>query len=140
MTYSCFDIRSATLCFSQTDSVAVVRKVRRGKDLGGLHIDIEMAALKTVGDCMEGSVWAEALVQAQIVSAGIADLLQKALHVMCTKMAHQVTVAALYILQHCAYDHSSHTFSPDTPLNFDSWCDERKQCCPQFQYWAIAMK
>ena len=82
MTYSCFDIRSATLCFGQTDSVAVVRKVWRGKDLGGLHI--EMAALKTVGDCMEGSVWAETLVQAQIVSVGIADLLQKALHVMCS--------------------------------------------------------
>ena len=118
--------------------MAVVRKVWRGTDLGGLHI--EMAVLKTVGDCMEGSGRAEALVQAQFVSVGMADSLQKASHVMCTRMAHQVTVAALYILQHCAYDHSSHTFSPDAPLNFDSWCDERKQCCPQFQYRAIAMK
>ncbi len=105
---------------------------------GGLHI--EMAALKTVGDWLEGSGWAEALVQAQIVTVGMADSLKKASHVMRTRRAHQVTVAALYILQHCAYDHYSLTCSEDAPLDFDSWCDERKQNFPQFQYWAIAME
>ncbi len=105
---------------------------------GGLHI--EMTALKTVGDWLEGSCWAEALVQAQIVTVGMADSPQKASHVMRTRRAHQVTVDALYILQHCAYDYYSLTCSEDAPLDFDSWCDERKQNCSQFQYWAIAME
>ena len=105
---------------------------------GGLHL--EMAALKTIGDWLEGSGWAEALVQAQIVTVRMANSLQKASHVMRTRRTHQVTVAALYILQHCAYDHYSLTFSEDAPLDFDSWCDERKQNCLQFQYWAIAME
>jgi len=38
---------------------------------GSLHI--EMAALETVGDWLEGSGWAEALVQAQIVTEGMAN-------------------------------------------------------------------
>ena len=74
---------------------------------GGLHI--EMAALKTVGDWLESSGWAEALVQAEIATVGTADSLHKASHVMRTKKAHQITAAALYILQHSAYDHYSHT-------------------------------
>ena len=43
---------------------------------GGLHI--EMAALKTIGDWLEGSGWTEALVQAKTATVGIADSCQKA--------------------------------------------------------------
>ena len=82
---------------------------------GGLHI--EMAALKTVGDWLESSGWAEALVQAEIATVGTADSLHKASHVMRTRKAHQITAAALYILQHRAYDHYSHTcFKAIKPL------------------------
>ncbi|QQP53211.1 uncharacterized protein LOC103506659 [Caligus rogercresseyi] len=38
---------------------------------GGLHI--EMAALKTLGDWLKGSGWVQALVQAEIATAGTAD-------------------------------------------------------------------
>jgi len=38
---------------------------------GGLHI--EMAALKRLGDWLQGSGWVQALVQAEIVTAGTAD-------------------------------------------------------------------
>jgi len=107
---------------------------------GGLHI--EMAALKTIGDWLENSGWAQALVQAEITTAGIADSLHKASHVMRTRRAHQITAAALYILQHRAYDHYSVTCTRDnqTQMNFETWCDERKLNCPQFHYWATTME
>ena len=38
---------------------------------GGLHI--EMAALKTLGDLLEGSGWSGALVQASVATPGRAD-------------------------------------------------------------------
>ena len=99
---------------------------------GGLHI--EMAALKTIGNWLQGSGWAQALVQAEIATAGTADSLYKAAHVMRTRRAHQITVAALYILQHRAY------ISDQSPVEFEVWCDQRKQSCPQFQFWATAME
>ena len=46
---------------------------------GGLHI--EMAALKTLGDWLQGSGWVQALVQAEITSAGTADSFLRASHV-----------------------------------------------------------
>ena len=39
---------------------------------GGLHI--KMAALKTLGDLLEGSGWTGALVQAGVATSGTADL------------------------------------------------------------------
>ena len=69
---------------------------------GGIHI--EMAALKTLGDWLRGSGWVQALVEADIVSPGIADSFLKA-HVARNRRAHQVTAAALHILRHHAYDH-----------------------------------
>ena len=107
--------------------------------LGGLHI--EMAALKTIGDWLQGSGWAQALVQADIATVGTADSLHRATHVMRTRKAHQITHAALYILQHHAYDHYTLTCAEkgELPVGFEAWHDERKRSCPQFQYWATAM-
>ena len=82
--------------------------------LGGLHI--EMAALKTIGDWLQGSGWAQALVQADIATVGTADSLHRATHVMRTRKAHQITAAALYILQHHAYDH--YTLTCAEKVNF----------------------
>ena len=70
---------------------------------GGLHI--EMATLKTLGGWLQGSGWVQALVQADIATAGTANSFLRAAHVTRTRRAHQVTAAALYILQHRAYDH-----------------------------------
>ena len=107
--------------------------------LGGLHI--ELAALKTIGDWLQGSGWAQALVQADIATVGTADSLHRATHVMRTRKAHQITAAALYILQHHAYDHYTLTCAEkgELPVGFEAWHDERKRSCPQFQYWATAM-
>lgn len=69
--------------------------------LGGLHT--EMAALKTIGDWLEGSGWTRAITQADIATAGKADSFLKASHVSRTRHAHQVTACSLYILMHKAY-------------------------------------
>ena len=87
---------------------------------GGLHI--EMAALKTIGDWLQGSGWAQTLVQAEIATARTADSLYRAAHVMRTRRAHQITAAALYILQHCAYNH--YIANGQSPAEFDVWCDQ----------------
>ena len=63
-------------------------------------------------------------------------------HVMRTRKVHQITVAALHILQHRAYDHYNLTCSKvgQTPLDYEAWCDKRKHNCPQFQYWATTLE
>lgn len=103
---------------------------------GGLHI--EMAALKAIGNWLQGSGWAQALVQAEIATAGTADSFYQATHVMRTRRAHQITAAALYILQHRAYDKCSHSDVGDGPLDFETWCDVKRNC-PQFQFWDTTM-
>ena len=88
---------------------------------GGLHI--EMAALKTVGDWLQGSGWVQALVQAEITSAGSAYSFLRASHVSRTRRAHQVTAAALSTLQRRAYDHYLEMSDErDEELEFDDWC------------------
>ena len=107
---------------------------------GGLHI--EMAALKTLGDWLKGSGWVQALVHANITTPGIADSFLQAAHVTRTIRAHQVTVAALYILMHRAYDHYclTSTEGEQQIMEFKQWCNQREQVCPHFQYWATVME
>ena len=107
---------------------------------GGLHV--EMGALKTIGDWLDNSGWAQALVQVEIATARMADSLLKATHVMHTRRAHQITAAALHILQHCAYDHYSlsNLKENQTQMSFEAWHDERKLNCPQFHYWTTTME
>ena len=107
---------------------------------GGLHI--EMASLKTVGDWLKGSGWVQALVQAEIATAGTVDSFLRAAHVTRTRRAHQVTVAALYILKHRAYASYCLSCSRDgqAVLGFKEWCHQKEQVCPQFQYWSTVME
>ena len=104
---------------------------------GGLHI--ELAALKTAGDWLAGSGWVEALVQADIASAGTADSFLRAAHVARTRHAHQVTSASLDILQHRAYDAYARAADNDQELSFQEWCQRQTKERPQFQYWSLAL-
>jgi len=61
-------------------------------------LHIEMVALATLGDLLEGSGWTGALVQAKVVSPGIADSFLKASHMTRTRRAHQVTASSLYFI------------------------------------------
>ena len=68
---------------------------------GGFHT--ELAALKALGSWIEYSGWTSVLVQAGMTTPGIADSFLKALHVSCTRHAHQVTAAVVYVLMEKAY-------------------------------------
>ena len=100
--------------------------------MGGLHI--EMATLKTLGDWLKGSGWVQALVQADLATPGTADSFLQAAHVMRTRRVHQVTLAALYILKHRAYDDYCLLCARErrNVLGFMEWCDEREDVCPSF--------
>ena len=104
--------------------------------LGGLHI--EMAALTTPGDFLDGSGWTHALTQADLATAGKAESFLKTSHVKRTRHAHQVTASALSILLHNAYD--TYVCEESEPMPFDEWCTERIEASPQFQYWLIVMQ
>ena len=107
--------------------------------LGGLHI--EMAGLKVIGDWLEDSSWVQALVQAQVASAEIADSFLKVCHATRTRHAHQVTVCAFYILLKKAYAQHVESLGPDSQSEaFDNWCEKHSQEIPQFQFWYTTLQ
>ena len=107
--------------------------------MGGLHI--EMAALKTLGKWLHESGWTAALVQANITTSGKADAMLCASHVTRTRYAHQVTAAALYILQTNGYDtYTRSNDGEDQPLGFEPWCDHQAASHPQFKFWALVLQ
>ena len=106
--------------------------------LGGLHI--EMAALKLLGDWLDGSGWTSALVAAEVATRGVADSFIKATHVTRTRRAHQVTAACLFILQNKAYSGYVDTLeNDDEPLHFTDWVNTMSKEHPQFLYWNRAL-
>jgi len=106
---------------------------------GGLHI--EMAALKTLGDLLDGSGWTGALVQAGIATPGTADSFLKASHVTRTRRAHQVTASSLYLLLQKAYtEYNNDLEEGDNVMSLEDWCTERAVSCPQFHFWFIILQ
>ena len=105
--------------------------------LGGLHT--EMAAIKTLGDLLDGSGWTAALVNANVITDGRAEALLHASHVTRTRRAHHVTACALYILQKRAYDHFVEAASTDELLDFEDWCTKQVAMHPMFQYWSMVL-
>ena len=86
-----------------------------------------------LGDMLTGSGWISALVEAGIVSSGVADSLLKASHVLKTRRAHQVTVASLFILlKNCYLEYCT---SEESTLPFEDWCCRRNRESPQFKFW-----
>ena len=63
---------------------------------GALHI--EMAALKVIGNLLDSSGWAGALVQADVATPGTADSFRRITHVTRTRRAHQMIASSLYLL------------------------------------------
>jgi hypothetical protein len=107
--------------------------------LGGLHI--EMAALRALGDWLEGSGWTSAIAQANVASAGTADSFLKASHVSRTRHAHQVTACAPHILMCKAYEvYVQGLGIDDVKLDFQQWQESQCLACPHFRYWAITLE
>ena len=78
--------------------------------------------------------------QADISSPGTADSFLKAAHASRTRRAHEITAAALNVLQHWAYDNYCQTQTDEVPLEFEAWCSQRAENIPQFQYWSIVLE
>ncbi|WAQ99042.1 hypothetical protein MAR_023415 [Mya arenaria] len=106
---------------------------------GGLHI--EMPAFKVNGDWLDGSDWTTAIFNAGIATSGVADSLLKATHVTRKIHAHQITAAALCIMQHDAYDKCKETLlAGENLLNFTNWGENMTAEQPQFKYWSVVLE
>ena len=92
-----------------------------------------MASLRVLGRWLDGSGWYRAM--SKITSSGRADAMIAGKHVTRTRCAHEVTTAALYVLQRAA--HGKYTRAHAGGVNvlpFDEWCAEKSQAHPQFLY------
>jgi len=107
---------------------------------GGLHI--EMTALKALGSFLLGSGWVEAITAAGIVTPGSAEALLSACHVRRTRHVHEITAAALHLLQHTAYDNYVKTLADpelmntESTISFEHWCKRQSSQHKQFAYWS----
>ena len=107
--------------------------------LGGLHIEI--TAVKTKGDLLDGSGWCEAIVGSGIAGEGKAESFIKATHVSRTRYMHQVSAASLYILQQKAYDgYRLGVQQNQDCLGFDEWCIQMVAMYPLFRFWSIVLQ
>jgi len=91
--------------------------------LGDLHI--EMATLSVLGGWLEDSGWINALVEANIASAGLENSFLKASHVKRTKHAHHVTASTLYTLLQNAYNLFKEREMIEDTLTIEDWCKKR---------------
>ena len=71
---------------------------------GGGRLQTEMVLWTMCGDLLAASRWTTALPEARIASSGTSDSFPKVAHLTKTRRAHQITVAALYKLQHVAFN------------------------------------
>ena len=105
---------------------------------GGFHT--ELAALKALGSWIEDSGWTSVLLQAGVTTPGTADSFLKASHVSRTSHAHQVTVAALYILMDKAYKtYREGVDEGEEPKSFSDWRKQAELEGPQFYYWSLTL-
>ena len=88
--------------------------------LRGLHI--EMAAFKMLGKWVSGSGWAEAICNAGVATQDMAESFLTASHITCTRRAHQVTAASLFVLMSRAYkDYKAGMKEDERPMPEEEW-------------------
>ena len=88
--------------------------------MGGLHI--EMNVMKLLGDFLDGSGWTTILTQSDITTTGRAEAVLKGSHVTRSRYVHQVTAAALYLLQLSAFQTYTGSLAPDDAhMDFKTW-------------------
>jgi len=102
--------------------------------MGGLHI--EMAIQNMIGKWLSGSGWTEMFLKAGIATSGRCESLLKSSHVKRTRYAHEVSLAALYILRNDAY----RADVKDAQLSLESWVSSQCTDSAQFLYWQTAMQ
>src|SRR6218665_1789141 len=101
--------------------------------MGGLHI--EMAALKMLGQWLDGSGWVQCLIKAGVATSGVAESFIHASHVKRTRYSHTVTAAALYNCQRHCYSQYCSRVEEEDRLTFLQWRSEKEKTSLQFRYW-----
>ena len=101
--------------------------------MGGLHI--EMAFLRVLGEWLEGNGWKSMLSTADVTTEGRADSLLRGSDTARAQWAHQVTGAALFVLQTEVYSAYREITEAEDILPFSQWCGEMAKKHPQFFYW-----
>ena len=98
-----------------------------------------MNLLKFLGDWLHGSGWTTALVQANITTLARAYSMLARSHVHT--YVHQVTAAALYILQNHAYQqYLTQMPGGDNAILLEEWCVMECAEQPQFKYWELTLQ
>jgi hypothetical protein len=101
--------------------------------MGGLHI--EMALFGAIGGWLNGSEWVAVMTTANVTTEGRADALQKGSYTSRAQLAHQVTAAALDILQKRAYTTYKEDSTTTDMLTFEDWRQQMNEAHPQCAYW-----
>ena len=74
-------------------------------------------------------------------SAGTAESFLKVSHLAKTRRAHEITAAALYVLQQSAYDHYKAVLPrSEAPLELNAWCGKMASTQPQFTFWSQVLE
>ena len=105
---------------------------------GGLHI--EMAPLKAIGNLLDGSGWAGALVHANVATAGIADSFRRVTHVTRARRAHQITASSLYFLEKAYFEYCNSVREEQNRLSLEEWCSSNAELYPQFKFWLLILQ
>ena len=100
--------------------------------LGPLHV--EMAALRMLDEWLSKSGWTTLLVDSKVTTSGRAESIIGASHIGRSRYSHQVTIAALYVLQHQTYDAYIATVPAEQRLLFDEWVEGQCEKEPMFMY------
>jgi hypothetical protein len=102
--------------------------------LGGLHT--EMALWSVLGDLLDGIGWVSILTEADVATSGVAQSFLKASHLLRTRNAHQITVLALFRLQHEAFQ-TAHGEQTDM---FQEWKETMLKNSPTFFFWELILR
>ena len=99
---------------------------------GGLHFEI--ALWNMLGDYMylANSGWTTPLLEAGVATSGTAESFLTASHLLRTRHAHQITIAALTVLQNQA-------FLADGGISFNDWKVSMAAQSPTFKFWDIVV-
>ena len=100
-----------------------------------------MAALKAIGNLLDGGGWGSALVQAGVATPGTADSFCRVTHVTRSRRAHQITAGSLFVLFEKAYSEYRVSQSDDhNPLSLEEWCLHSAELYPQFKFWLLILQ
>ena len=96
--------------------------------------------MKLLGDLLTGNGWSNILVQSEVTTSGRAEAILKGSHVTRSRYVHQVTAAALHVLQTSAYGSYIQSLAPDVSMAFNAWLSFSASKSPQFQYWKMVQE